>query len=54
MESAEREYLAMAIGQHLGVGAVNGENFGLVTGAGGSKRFTGHSMVSRTEYGIEA
>ena len=34
--------LGHGIGQDLGVGAVNGEDIGLVAGAGGQKRFTGH------------
>ena len=34
--------LGHGVGQHFGVGAVDGEDFGLVAGAGGHKRFTGH------------
>ena len=34
--------LGHGVGQDLGVGAVDGEDIGLVAGAGGQKRFTGH------------
>ena len=34
--------LGHGIGQHLRLGSVNGEDFGLVAGAGGHNRFTGH------------
>ena len=30
------------VGQNLGVGSVDGKDLGLVAGAGGEKRFTGH------------
>ena len=34
--------LGHGVGQDFGIGAVDGEDIGLVAGAGGEKRFTGH------------
>jgi hypothetical protein len=44
--------LGHGVGQDLGVGAVDGEDFGLVAGAGGRKDSLDMRMVSRTEYGM--
>ena len=44
----------MAIGQDFGVGAVDGEDFGLVAGAGRQEKIHWTLLMgSRTEYGIE-
>ena len=44
--------LGHGIGQHLGVGAVDGEDVGLVAGAGGRKDSLDMGVGSRTEYGM--